>query len=114
MIYDDKIFLIAVPSVPPTSVKSKKVSGTTVTITWMPVDCKHQNGYIMYYTVRYGVLGSDNTQTINASGKQATIRMLMSFTTYSIEVAGVNSAGTGEFSPAITTKTQPSEFKCLV
>ena len=50
--------------------------------------------------MQYGVVGSGSTQTVNVSGgsvTEATISSLMPSTTYSIRVAAVNSAGTGEF-----------------
>ena len=61
----------------------------------------HRNGDITGYSVQYGVVGSGSTQTMSVSGgsvTEATISSLMSSTTYSIRVAAVNSAGTGEFS----------------
>ena len=78
---------------------------------WGPVDCKHRNGDITNYSVQYEALGSGETQTISAFGELSSLTNLMSSTTYSIKVAAVNSAGTGEFSPAIMTVTQPSEYK---
>ena len=81
------------------------MSGTEIEVQWKPLDCILQNGRIIFYLVRYG---SNNTITV--IGEQTTISNLMSFTTYSIEVAAVNSAGTGEFSPAIMAVTKPSEY----
>ena len=89
--------------------KVKKVTGSTITVKWEPVDCIHHNGDITGYLVQYRVLGNEKTQTISVAGEQTTLSMLMSFATYSIEVAAVNSAGIGEFSPAIMTVTLPSE-----
>ena len=51
--------------------------------------------------MRYGVEGEQNTQTMNISGRNvttATISNLVPLMTYEIEVAAVNSAGTGMFS----------------
>ena len=62
--------------------------------------------------MRYGVQGEQNTQTMNISGGNvttATISNLVPLMTYEIEVAAVNSAGTGIFSPVMTATTQPSE-----
>ena len=59
-----------------------------------------------------GVQGNENAQTMHVSGASAaktTLSNLMSSTTYSIEVAAVNSAGTGVFSPIITNMTQTSD-----
>ena len=60
--------------------------------------------------MRYGVQGNINT-TINISGgsvNNTTISNLLVSTTYEIEVAAVNSAGVGVFSPVIIYTT-PSE-----
>ena len=50
--------------------------------------------------MRYGVQGSRNKKNLKVSGG-ATISELNSSTNYSIEVAAVNSAGTGVYSTAI-------------
>ena len=79
------------------------------------MDCIHYNSYSGYetaYLLQYEAQESGDTQTSTAMGKQATITNLMSSTTYSIKVAAVNSAGIGEFSPAIMTVTLPSESEC--
>ena len=62
--------------------------------------------------MRYGVEGEQNIQTMNISGGNvttATIPNLVPLMTYEIEVAAVNSAGTGLFSPVMTATTRPSE-----
>ena len=51
--------------------------------------------------MRYDVLGNGSTQALNISGgetTQAVISELIPSTNYSIEVAAVNSAGTGLYS----------------
>ena len=87
------------------------MTGTSITVQWRPVDCIHHNGDLTGYILRYEAQESGDTQTHTARGEQATILNLMSSTTYSIKVAAVNSAGIGEFSPAIVTGTRPSECK---
>ena len=102
-------FSIIVPSAPPSHVTISKVTGTTITVQWKPVDCIHHNGDILSYLVQYETQESGDTQTHYAIGAQTHVLNLMSFTTYSIAVAAVNSAGTGEFSPPLMTETQPSK-----
>ena len=78
------------------------------------MDCIHYNGYNgnkTEYLLQYEAEENGDTQTHTTSGKQATISNLMSSTNYSIEVAAVNSAGTGEFSPPVMTVTRPSKCK---
>ena len=72
------------------------------------VPCDDQNGPITDYSVRYGVMGSGSTQTETVSGAsqtETTISNLMPSTTYTVEVAAVNSAGTGNYSDPLTTRT---------
>ena len=62
--------------------------------------------------MRYGVEGEQNILTMNISGGNvttATIPNLVPLITYEIEVAAVNSAGTGLFSPVMTATTRPSK-----
>ena len=102
----------AVPYVPPSFVIVSHVTGTTITVQWGRVNCSYHNGQLTGYSVRYGIQGNQNTQTMNisaASADMATISNLMVSTTYEIEVAAVNSAGTGMFSPVMIAITQPGE-----
>ena len=58
--------------------------------------------------MQYGVQGSGSTQTVSVSGggvTEATIPSLMPTTTYSIQVAAVNSVGTGVYSGTIIIET---------
>ena len=54
--------------------------------------------------MQYGLVGSGSTQTMSVSGgsvTEATISNLISSTTHSIQVAAVNSAGTGVHSDTV-------------
>ena len=102
------VLLSAAPSGPPTSVSATSTS-TTITVQWRAVDCIHRNGDITGYSVQYGVVGSGSTQTMSVSGgsvTEATISSLMSSTTYSIQVASVNRAGTGVYSDLLFLQTE--------
>ena len=77
------------------------MTSSSIIVQWGAVDCIHRNGDITGYSVQYGVVGSGSTQTMSVSVgsvTEATISSLMPSTTYSIQVAAVNNAGTGEFS----------------
>ena len=92
------------PSSPPTSVSTSDVTSSSITVQWGAVDCIHRNGDITGYSVRYGVQGSGSTQTESVSGgatTERTVSGLESSSNYSIEVAAVNSAGTGVYSDPI-------------
>ncbi len=100
------------PTAPPTSLSSSDVAFSSITVQWGAVDCIHRNGDITGYSVRYGVQGSGSTQTVSVSGgatTEATVSGLESTTNYSIEVAAVNNAGTGEYSSPITAQTDSSK-----
>ena len=99
------------PSAPPTYMKVFNVTSTTITIQWGKVNCKHHNGRIIGYSVRYGSQDNLNS-TLSISGESVnmtTISKLRASTTYEIEVAAVNNAGTGAFSPVLVAHTLPSE-----
>ena len=99
------------PSAAPTSVGESGVTSSTITVQWGAVDCIHHNGDITGYSVRYGVQGSGSTQTRDVSGgdtRQTTIPDLNPSTTYSIQVAALNSAGIGGYSGPITAMTGKS------
>ena len=84
------------------------MTSTSITVQWGAVDCIHRNGDITGYSVQYGVQGSGRTQTESVSGgatTEATISGLASATNYTIEVAAVNSVGTGVYSGPITALT---------
>ena len=103
------------PSAPHISVNTSAVTSSSITVQWGPVDCIHRNGDITGYLVRYGVQGSGSTQTMNVSGGAATEAMtsgLNSATNYSIEVAAVNSAGTGDYSNSISVTTSGTFSIC--
>ena len=81
-----------------------------IEVQWEPVECIHHNGYITGYLVQCEAQESGDKQIRNTTELSAIIKNLMSFTTYSIEVAAVNSVGTGEFCTAIMAVPKPSEY----
>ena len=99
---------LTAPSAPPTSVSTSDVTFSSITIQWGRVDCIHRNGDITGYSVQYSIQGSDTAQTLTVSGgatTNTTISGLDSSTMYEIEVAAVNSAGTGVYSNFTTQMT---------
>ena len=100
------------PSAPPTSVSTSDITSSTIVLQWGPVQCIHRNGDITGYSVRYGVQGNGSTQTMSVSGggtSGATISGLESDSTYTIEVAGENSAGIGVYSDPLVVDTPDSK-----
>ena len=102
------------PSAAPTPVRISGMTSSSITVQWGAVDCIDRNGDITGYSVWYEVQGSGSTQTRDVSGgdtRQSTIPGLNPSTTYSIEVAAVNSAGIGVYSdPAVIIETLPSKY----
>ena len=67
--------------------------------------------------MRYGVQGDESTQTVSVSGgdtTSTTISGLDSSTNYAIEVAAMNSAGTGTYSSPITEITDGMWLSCTI
>ena len=80
-----------------------------ITVQWEEVPCADQNGAITRYSVQYEVEGSGNAQNMTVNGAtttETTIEDLIPSTTYSIQVAAVNSAGTGVYSTPRDQLTQ--------
>ena len=101
-----------VPSAAPTLVRVLSVTSSNITVQWRAVDCAHRNGDITGYSVQYGVVGSGSLKTMDIAGNtvtEATIMNLTSSTPYSIQVAAVNSAGTGVYNNAWILATSDSE-----
>ena len=89
------------------SVTTSTSSFSTITVQWGEVPCIDQNGDITGYSVQYGVMGSGDTMAMSvgrANTTETTIGDLMSSTTYSIQVAAVNSEGTGVYSDTPTNQ----------
>ena len=108
------------PSAAPTSVRVSAVTSSSITVQWGAVDCIHRNGDISGYSVRYGVMGSANIQTMSVSGgyniTEATIFDLTFSTEYSIEVAAIGGRnGIGVYTSATITVTdgEDSILACL-
>ena len=98
------------PSAAPTPM-SKGSNSSSITVHWGAVDCIHRNGDITGYSVRYGVQKSaEGERTVNMAtgdsrGGMHTISGLSAATEYTVEVAAVNSVGTGVYSDPITVVT---------
>ena len=89
------MFVSTAPFISPPSVRVLVANSTTISVQLGMVPCIHQNGPITGYSVRYGVIGSGNTQTVPVSGASQT---QLPSTTYSIQVAAVNVVGIGVYS----------------
>ena len=87
------------------------MNSTAITVQWEAVNCTDRNGDITGYSVQY--TGGGSTQTISVSGDSSggmvTISGLSPITMYLVQVAAVNSAGTGVYSEHMMISTPDSE-----
>ena len=92
------------------------MSPFNINVHWGPVDCIQRNGEITGYLVQYAVVENSTTQTVDVSGdtNETTITGLEPATSYSIQVAAVNSAGKGVYSNATVVTTKGIVFTFLV
>ena len=84
------------------------MTSSSITVQWEEVDCIHRNGNITGYIVQFRVQGSEYTQRKNVAGAastKVTLTGLAENSIYCIEVAAVNSEGTGEYSIFTTGRT---------
>ena len=106
----------AAPSASPKMVNVSSVRSSSIDVSWGEVPCPHRNGEITGYVIMYkkkgvnGEGGQGNRQTqeerIMVDGHTVTIDDLDPLTEYSVMVAGVNNAGTGQFNHPVTVVTQ--------
>ena len=94
-----------VPSAAPLSVRVSSRNFSTATIQWEPVEC---NGDIIGYSVKYNETGSSIDRSHRVTGGDSTEAALTGLTlstTYTVQVAAVNSVGTGVYSDPLTLET---------
>ena len=117
LLYCDCLLYDTAPSAPPTDVRVLVNSSTTITVQWGEVPCIHQNGEITGYSVQYVAVGSSEPQSMvvsgDSNGGMEMIYGLIKQTVYTVHVAAVNSAGTGEYSDPLTFETPDSELIVL-
>ena len=90
------------------NVSVSDVTEASVTVQWIAIDCANHNGDITSYSVRHAVAGDGTTQVVSLTGTTSTeyvITNLTASTTYVIEVAAVNSEGTGPYSDPLNQLT---------
>ena len=93
---------------PPESVQFVDATLYTITIQWMLPDCIHHNGNITGFIIQYGVEDGGRMSKLPVSGavsEMSTISGLTHTTVYSVQVAAVNHAGEGVFSPPLNVST---------
>ena len=97
------------PSGSPSSFRRAAIASNNITVQWGEIPCLSRNGVITGYIVRAFRNGTvERTVSIGGSTSRATMSGLIPSTTYGVQVAGVNSAGTGPFTSSISIRTEGS------
>ena len=95
------------PSSPPSLFRRDAITPNSITAQWREVECLGRNGVITGYTIRVkrnGVV--EGRIEVGDDVLEATVPGLTPSTTYSVQVAAVNSAGTGPFTGSIYFQTE--------
>ena len=109
------ILIFLAPTGPPTSVTCTSITSNSITVKWGEVACLDRNGEITGYTARAMTSGRvEGTAIVSGDVRQATITGLMPSTQYIFQVAAVNSAGSGRFSPIATFTTDGKRLLCHI
>ena len=99
----------------PVEVQSVTITPNSITVQWREVECLGRNGVITGYTVqvlRNG--GVEETVEVGGNVQEATVPELTPSTTNSVQVAAVNSVGTGPFTGSIFFQTEGECLQVLV
>ena len=86
--------------------RSGGVTASSITVLWQAVSCLERNGEITGYiaqAVRNGMV--EGTASVGSDARQATISGLSPSTSYTVQVAAMNGAGTGPYSSGISLTT---------
>lgn len=102
------------PTGAPEELTSTLAESRSLTLMWGTVFCLGQNGPITGYSLRYSN-GTAITDTTGEGSRQYVVTGLIPYTTYFIQVAAINTAGTGTYSdpPLIVETLQDSEHNLL-
>ena len=114
-LHSNTLSLSSAPTGPPTSVTNGTITSNSITVQWGEVACLDRNGEITGYTARAMTSGRvEGTAIVSGVIRQATITGLMPSTQYIVQVAAVNSAGSGPFSPIATYTTDGKRLLCHI
>ena len=115
------------PSASPEMINVSSVRSSSIDVSWGEVPCLHCNGEITGYVIMYKKKGGregggegrqmsrqSQVEMIMVDGHTVTINDLDLLTEYSVMVAGVNSAGTGQFSEPVTVVTEGTTFSTVI
>ena len=109
-------FLLSVPSSSPENITFENINSTSMTISWDEIDCLNQNGVIEEYWVylTYNISETEQERTLDSDQTSITVNGLFPNTSYKVQIAAVNSNGSGPFSDAVTHTTKPPNSKLII
>lgn len=96
---------MSAPSAAPDEVIADTIYSDSVQLFWRPPAAFHHNGDIIGYNVTYTAVNSETVDSILSASNWTVIGSLNPFTTYTVTVAAVTSAGRGPYSIAVTFMT---------
>ena len=101
------VYCFIAPSEAPASVTNGTITVTGITVLWQEVTCLGRNGNITGYMVRTMRTGEKGT-VVEVAGDvmEATVSGLYMATEYTVQVAAVNSVGTGPYSDPLEITSQ--------
>ena len=97
--------LYAAPSAPPDQVSTTEIHSDSVYLSWRAPLPIHHNGDVIGYNVTYSATNSDAVDSVFSAFNNTVITYLNPFTTYTITVAAVTSAGIGPYSSPLSFVT---------
>ena len=98
----------AFPSGSPTQLSLLSISHSSVNFSWNPIPLSSLNGEFVGYSVRVTETQAGTSFLHTSSSPHSFISNLSPYTNYSLEVATVNSQGTGPYSVALLFTTSQS------
>ena len=81
-------------------------SASSISISWMPINCHGRNGIILDYVVKFRPVRESLITTGTVEDETFIVSGLNPSTNYSFQVAGINENGTGPFSDLIFIMTE--------
>ena len=102
------------PSEAPASVTNGTITASSITVLWQEVTCLGRNGDITGYLVHTMRTGKRGTVVEVASNvMEVTVSGLYMATEYTVQVAAVNSVGTGPYSDPLEITSRCMLFQVI-
>lgn len=104
----DVYFCPIVPNVPPMNVTVERMSSTSMSVSWTPLDIEEARGFVTHYTVFYELRSDANgsvpnrmNATVNGDGNYTQVDGLQSKEAYVVSVGANTRIGLGNLSKPV-------------